>query len=440
MIKNFVCNIWTVVEYVRLLSKYTKDGAYKNPKKLMAYSDKQIYKVMKRAYTIPIYRKKFDTINLLPEDFKCRKDLLKFPILTKMELREWMNTELENVNTESLFINCTSGSSGMPLSMLYSVHDKAVANANWMRLLKIHGYNPFKDCTMAIKVNTKMRGNAGDSLVQKLGICRRYTYSALMDISELANALNEKKPTLLYANKSILVRLILYAYKEHIELYKPRLICSTSELLDVTSRKLITEYFGDVLFESYGAEEVSAFTYTQCDNPEKHYITWDTHTFFTRKPDGNLSLMESGDIIVTSLFQKKYPVINYELKDSVELFQDGTMPYIKKICGRRTDWFIFEDGDRLGFQPFYHIAEICPYCYQMRFIQLDYHHIKIQLVKNGVDATKVQIEQYIEEKLDNLIKKDNIIYIFEWMSEIPLDSNNKIKFMISNIAQSKNMD
>jgi hypothetical protein len=68
----------------------------------------------------------------------------------------------------------------------------------------------------------------------------------------------------------------------------------------------------------------------------------------------------------------------------------------------------------------------------MRFIQLDYNHIKIQLVKNGVDATKEQIEQYIEEKLDDLIKKDNIIYIFEWMSEIPLDSNNKIKFMISN--------
>lgn len=434
-IKGFLCNVATLAEYIKLAYRYDKDGQYKNIHALMRKSDRQVHRLMKRAYQIPFYRKKFEACGLRPDDFHCRADLMKFPVTTKTQLREWMEQECSKAAAANGFINRTSGSAGIPLKMLYSIHDKAVANANWIRILKIHGYHPLTDCTMAVKINSSGRGGLQDSLIQKCGMFRRYTYSALMEMPDLAEALNTKKPVLFYANKSVLVRLVLYAKNHQIQLYKPRLICSTSEHLDAPARKLITGYFGHVLFESYGAEEVSAFTYTLCSDPDRHYVTWDTHTFFTRKADGSCCPDASGEMVVTSLYQRKYPVINYELKDEAEVFSEDGIPYIKKVCGRRTDWFFFEDGERLGFQPFYILAEDCPYCDQMRFIQLDHWNIKIQLVKNEALVSVRQAEEELARKLDSLIRKKNIKYQFEWLDEILPDQNQKLKFMVSNLAE-----
>ncbi len=431
LVKGVLCNAWTLVEYIHLLSKYTKDGEYKNPTKLMQDVDKKIGQIMKKAYQIPVYRKKFDEANLTPADVQCLEDLKKFPRLTKIELKDWMDSEIAKGHSDNCYINSTSGSSGIPIKVIYGIREKAVANAAWIRLLRIHGYNPFLDRTMAIKVNTKR--NTRDSIIQKLGILQRYTYSALETTQFLVQALNNHQPVLLYANKSILIEMILYAKKENIAMFKPRLICSTSEQLDSVSRNMITEYFGDVLFDSYGAEEVSAFTYTRCGNLEKHYITWDTHAVYLDEVQSGTDT-DNGRIIVTSLFQRRFPIINYDLRDQVETLKENGIMYIKKICGRMTDWFTFADGTRVGYQPFYSLAEHCPYIFQIRFIQESYTAIRIQLVKNDCPETTQEIEQYMIATLNKLLSRNDLCYTFEWMENIPLDKNMKIKFMVSKVS------
>lgn len=428
--KNILCNIWMGVEYLNLNLCNKSVNKQKN-------ENKKLYQIMNTAYNIPLYRKKFEEVNLMPDDFRTVEDLPKFPSLSKEELREWMLSEIAAGKDKHNFVNSTSGSSGIPLKVIYGIREKATANANWLYLLKIHGYNPLFDKTMAIKINAYTTGKGRDSFIQKLGFYRRYVYSSLEDVSKLVKALNYHQPVLLYASKSTLVRMVLYANKKGIDLYKPKLICSTSELLDDLSYKIITDYFGKILFQSYGAEEVSAFTYTNCDNPNKHYIMWNTHTFFVKDSKGSVISEGIGNIYVTSLYQKKFPIINYDLKDDVEIFKEMGITYIKKICGRMTDWFEFANGDKVGYLPFYALAENCPYCFQMRFIQENYHLIRIQLVKNDCTETKAEIEQYIGQELKKLLKRNDLYYEYEWMDAIPLDENKKIKFMISKIKGTK---
>ena len=101
LVKGVLCNAWTLVEYIYLLSKYTKDGEYKNPTKLMQDVDKKIGQIMKKAYQIPVYRKKFDEANLTPADVQCLEDLKKFPRLTKIELKDWMDSEIAKGHSDN---------------------------------------------------------------------------------------------------------------------------------------------------------------------------------------------------------------------------------------------------------------------------------------------------------------------------------------------------
>lgn len=53
-----------------------------------------------------------------PEDIRTGDDLSKLPLLTKDELRAWMNEEAKDPKYDCWFHDTTSGSSGIPLMLL----------------------------------------------------------------------------------------------------------------------------------------------------------------------------------------------------------------------------------------------------------------------------------------------------------------------------------
>ena len=59
---------------------------------VMRTQDKRVRKLVKRAYEIPFYRKRFDEAGVKPEDIRTGDDLSKLPLLTKDELRAWMRS------------------------------------------------------------------------------------------------------------------------------------------------------------------------------------------------------------------------------------------------------------------------------------------------------------------------------------------------------------
>lgn len=95
--------------------------------------NRKLRKLMKRAYELPFYRKKFDTAGLKPKDIKNREDLVKFPILTKNEIKEWL-TPLVDSEKERMHIVSTSGSTGTPLKTIVSPRENAFLTANWLRI------------------------------------------------------------------------------------------------------------------------------------------------------------------------------------------------------------------------------------------------------------------------------------------------------------------
>ena len=56
-------------------------------------AERNLKKLMRAAYEIPFYRKRFDQAGLKPSDFRTTEDPYKFPVLTKDDLRHWMDEE-----------------------------------------------------------------------------------------------------------------------------------------------------------------------------------------------------------------------------------------------------------------------------------------------------------------------------------------------------------
>ena len=101
---------------------------------VMRTQDKRVRKLVKRARM----RFHFTGRDLMrleeARGYSYRDDLSKLPLLTKDELRAWMNEEAKDPKYDCWFHDTTSGSSGIPLMLLVSPKEKAYNMANWFEL------------------------------------------------------------------------------------------------------------------------------------------------------------------------------------------------------------------------------------------------------------------------------------------------------------------
>ena len=167
---------------------------------VMKTQDKRVRKLVKKAYKIPFYRERFDRAGVKPRDIRCGDDLSKLPLLTKDELRAWMNEEAKKPKYENWFHDTTSGSSGVPLMLLVSPREKAFNMANWFRVMMVAGYNPFLGKTMSRKSAHSITGGS-DTFLQHFGILRRGFVSQYDPEPEMVKQINAYNPVFLQSDE-----------------------------------------------------------------------------------------------------------------------------------------------------------------------------------------------------------------------------------------------
>ena len=339
--------------------------------------DRRVRKLMKAAYKIPFYRKRFEEVGLKPEDFKCADDLYKFPILTKDELRAWMDEEVDKPQYKYYFLDTTSGSSGTPTRVYYSPREKAYNMANWMRLLIRAGYNPITGLT-ASRLSAHSVSAGQKNIFQKLGFLRREFINQYAPEPEVIEQINKIKPDLLYMNKTELMRVALYASKHNIKVYHPKFFVPTGEMIDDNSARLFAEVFGDTMINAYGAAEIGSVMtkYHGTDHWRIHADLFSVNIFDDeRKP------AEEGHLCVTPLYRTDVPLINYQGGDRARsgVIANGAKAVLS-ILGRSNDFISHADGQ---YTTFFMIAPIFAHAneiVQVRLIEKSYDDLIIQAV------------------------------------------------------------
>ncbi|MBR2547338.1 MAG: phenylacetate--CoA ligase family protein [Eubacterium sp.] len=420
-------NFYIFLDLAKMVKHIPKD--FSGVRKIQ---ERRIRKLMKRAYEIPFYRKRFDEAGVRPEDIRTAADLAKLPVLYKDELRAWMKELDKDPKYKDWYHDTTSGSSGEPLMILLSPREKAYMMANWFRVMMVAGYNPFTGKTMSRKSAHSV--SAGyDTALQRIGILRRGFLDQYASEEEMIRQVNDYKPDFLYMNKTELMRLCLYCNDHNSKIHKPKYFVPTGEKSDDIARKLFMKILGPGMIDSYGTAEAGACMVRLFDSKE-YVVHNDSFVVNMQEDDGTLAL--DGNIVVTPLYKTDVPLINYSVGDKgTSVIRDGVR-FVTSVQGRSNDFFRYETGE---VTTFFEIAPIIAHAtdvLQIRFIQESFNEITIQCVHNKAESklTKEEVEKNLTEQLNAKFKHPFKI-TYNWMDVIPPDENGKLRMIVCKVKQ-----
>ena len=426
-------NVYTAW-YLMTLPK-TLEG---DPVKIKKDQNKKVHKLMKRAYEIPFYRAKFEESGTTPDDYHCSEDLVKFPTTTKAEIRGWMMQEWQDhpEKHKDWNILSTSGSSGVPLKIIYSQREQAFSDANWARSLEAAGYDAFHGKMYSFQTSHKDPNPKGyDSRIQKLGFMRRKVVSEDFcvgdGIADYIKDINEYQPDMLCFRRNCLVRIVSYARQHDMELWRPKYYVPVSEMVDDVTRQMLTEALGPGLIDSYGVTEMGSCMYKY---PGHDYFDICNDMSVVNIYNDDDELADDGRIILTALYKKDFPIINYEILDLAKSYTKDGIRYVTEIEGRMNDLIKHENGVESSALMLMRIANHTVGLSQFRFVEESYHDMLIQLAPDPYNQSKTreEIEQHFITEVEKLFGDEFRIRI-EWMDILPPDKTGKQRCFVCNV-------
>lgn len=427
-------NLMTLAYLARLDRRVPEDHAM-----MRRRQGRKIHRVMKKAYTIPFYRERFEACGCTPDDFRSAEDLAKFPVMTRADLRSWMQEELKDYDEEEgrLEIFRTSGSSGIPLRFALSHREAACMNANWIRVTMFAGYRPLREKMLSfLTTHSHVDPEKGDSFIQKLGFFRRKVVPEHLYVGEgmrdLIQLINDYRPDMIAFRKNVLVRLAVYAKNHNLTIWRPKAYTPVSEMVDGITRRLLLDTFGEGLFDAYGCNETGSCA-VRLPGKDNYYIYSDTHVL--NLVDDEDHLADEGRVIATTLYKFDFPIINYEVGDRATSETIGGIRYLKRIMGRTNDMVRHADGTETSATELMKIPNGITGVAQFRYVQNSLDEISILLVEDPGDRahTREDIEAFFARKIEELYGYPEYRLNFCWMEEIPPDQNGKMRCFICEV-------
>lgn len=328
------------------ISKTIKNIDNLSSQQLKTLNFKKRKAIVEYAYAnIPFYKSFYDTHNFHPEDLITDKDWLKIPILTKNSIKNQAH-KLRNPSLNDKYFrkSVTGGSTGVPLTVYF---DKRVPLEvfGW-RVLNWWGLEPWENQAYVYRnVRSSIKQHINDLLWWP-------TKRALLDCSSMSNSdieifitkLNKIKPKIIQGYVGGIFDLAKYIAKNNIKLsFKPKCIWVTAAPIPNSTRILIESVFEAPVYDQYGCSEIfwlAAECTMQCG---LHVLSDIRYIEFLDINGDEVLQDEYGDVIITDLENRAFPLIRYKNGDRGRYLKRDVcvcgLPYplIDKIKGRVTD-------------------------------------------------------------------------------------------------------
>ena len=382
----------------------------KRLRSLLSYADQNV----------PFYHQRFKKAKFDPDDFKSIEDLRRIPILTKEDVQKnFASLTSKKVDVDKCDREVTSGSTGNPLAILAEKRVDPLFGANRLRHYVENGGRVFKDkYALLTVVRDPVKRTAFGSSLEKFGFFKRAKFNTQSPIEEVFNNLAEFNPQVIDSYPSFLIMLAREIEKRE-KVIAPRLVFGFGELLDERSRKIINSAFGTEIIDTYGCTEAGDIAW-ECSERTGYHINADLVATEFVKDNEHVAGGESGEILLTPLWNYAMPLIRYKIGDvgkpCDELCSCGRgLPLMKILEGRFEDFIILPDGKVISplnnltyFDKFECVTEY-------RIIQETMNKLVLQVVLK--EGTK---ENEFEKFKDNFINefKDVTIEI-EVLDSIP---------------------
>lgn len=298
---------------------FLKDTEKWTKEELEAYQLSKSREFLQFVYkTSPYYKKILNDVGLIPEEITQLSDLLKIPIVTKADLLQNVDTIHADYSFDKVLLSETSGTSGQPLKFYRNEEWDSCNRAAMFRGYSWFGIDPWER-------NGYFWGyNIDRSVVRKTKILdwlqnrfRLFTYSE-SEILKFTKKLSSA--TYLHGYSSMIYEVAKIINTMDLELnLNLKMIKGTSEKIYESYQSEVKKAFGQKIISEYGASESGLIAF-EC--PEG-YMHINVENVIVEDVDG--------EIVVTNLLSRSFPIIRYKLGDSITLADSD----FECKCGRK---------------------------------------------------------------------------------------------------------
>ena len=351
---------------LRIAKSYLSDVErlqYMNNDQLKHYQDNALQKMVKYAYSIPVYHEKYKKAGVHPDDIKTIEDIEKLPFITKDDLRENYPDRIipQGFDTNHSFLLSTSGSTGKPVFIYVDAFSAIKSLIAFVRSLKTYGGNWRKTKIMMVIDNTA--GSIehtvfGKSTLPFLSKFMRLKNLKYLDISEkpekIIEELKEFRPKILGSDPNMLRKLAFLNNNSEKNQITIPCIVSGGAMLDDYTRTYVEQSFNADIFDIYGTTEGGPLAF-QCLSDRSYHVHSD-FVYLEFLDDNNKAVPPEtpGHLVVTKLYGRGTPIIRYRgIEDMVTPTTKKTKctltsQLIKQIDGRYTDLIVLPDKKLLS--------------------------------------------------------------------------------------------
>ncbi len=367
------------------------------------------------------------------EGYKDKHELKDFPLVNKIDYQSRWDDFVSSkyANDKHCHMDCTSGSTGTPLEILY---DPSKLKRRYGASIFLNTLANYQIGDRQVYLRIWVDRVKKSFLEQKMTNLIPWDTTNLDDgtLRELCETIRKRHVKQLAGYASSITQLSEFIERAEIDVsgYGVRSITPGSEMTLPYIRKQLEEQFGCAVNCIYGTEEFGTIG-VQLTGRDEYYIdtTGVIPEVIKMDSDEPAEDGELGRLVITDLHNYGFPLIRYENGDTV-VRRTEAMPggryklYFTQIYGRKIDVVYDTKGEPLS--PYLLVNKMwgIEHVTQWKFIQLDRDKYRFQI--NG-DKDKID-EGYIT----GLFKDDlgeGAVISFEYVDEIPVLRSGKRRFI-----------
>ncbi|MFZ5568866.1 MAG: phenylacetate--CoA ligase family protein [Thermodesulfobacteriota bacterium] len=412
---------------------------YWSRERLAEWQFNRLKLVLNQAYEHTVlYRRRFDEIGFHPRDFRDFSDLRKLPLLRKMDLKNHLNELIADNYPEKDIHESTTGGTTADYTVFY--RDNASLNfklASTMRHDRWCGWDIGEKEAIVWPASIDFRGEKNwKSFIRNQLLDRRLRiFAGVLDektLHDICRQLERFRPCLMrgFPNPiSVMADFIESGNRYHIQ---PGAIKSVGEPLSSRAREQFKKVFHCDVFDYYLSRESGTIA-SECEKHFKMHMNAETLYIEFLKNGQPVENGESGDVVVTDLFNLGMPFIRYQVGDIGAPVQGSctcgrTLPLMEMGAGRESDYLISpHDGSLImGLSLLVPLVEN-PKVGQLQIIQDERDHIILRIAKDKDFQTE---NMTLLEKTIGNIFHGKMRFTVEFVDAIPHDKSGKYRFAI----------
>ncbi|ARD44548.1 phenylacetate--CoA ligase family protein [Colwellia sp. PAMC 21821] len=427
--KNLVEHITNYEEHLTWSPEALKQHQWRELQKLLEHA-------FKHTSFYPSHWAKFGIHSIA--DINSMSDFAKLPLITKNDITEHYQA-IVATNAEQNIKKATGGSTGQPFRFELDVESNTRREAIMWR-----GYG-WLGAGLGQKTLYLWGADIGQPTLLKSIKNRLYhrfynrkmLNSFAMNTSNMhtyIDEINSYKPTAMVSYVNPLYELARYIIEQKISVFSPKTMLTGAEPLHDFQREVIEKAFNCEVYDTFGCREFMLMS-AECQENKNLHINSDHLVVETVDDAGQSITGESGDLVVTDLYNYGMPLIRYVNGDRATLISEpcgcnNPLPIMSSIDGRKLDIIKTASGKSIPGELFPHLFKEFNGIDKFQVRQSEISSLQILLITNKhfTEQNQNDIAKEINKYAENELQ-----LIFKLVDDIPLTVSGKHRVTICEV-------